>query len=101
MKQTKLRDTLAKWQTELSDSDSVRRPTIERFSPLNTEKFANNLKLEERGAERGKENLPSTNAESLDDVEEKILQIVRDEIHKPRDRFDANQSTYEEARKLS
>ena len=96
MKQTKLRDTLAKWQTELSDSDSVRRPSIERFPPLNTEKIAKDLNLEERGTERGKDNLPAKDDETFDVVEEEILQVVRDEIHKSRVRFETNQSTYED-----
>ena len=96
MKQNKLRDTLAKWQTVLADSDSVRHPTIERFPPLNIKKIASDLKLEERGTERGQANLPSEGAKDLDNVEIEIVQVVHDEMQKSRSRFEANQSTYED-----
>ena len=96
MKQTSLKDTLSKWQDDLADTNSVRRPTIERFAPLNTKKIATELYIEKRAIDNGEKNLPAREANNLDDVEKEIVQVVRDEIYKSRERFEENQATYEE-----
>ena len=96
MKQTSLKETLTKWQDDLADINSVRRPTIERFAPLNTKKIAKDLKIEQRAHENGSNNLPAREAKDLDEVEKEIVQVVREEINKSRQRFEENQKTYED-----
>ena len=48
------------------------RPATTIFLDLNVDRVADDMKLVERGAERGRQNRPTTNAQTLDDVEHQV-----------------------------
>ena len=56
------------------------RPTTEVFLDLNVNRVADNLNLAIDGADRGAENRPSTDAETLDDIEHQVVELI--ECHK-------------------
>ena len=56
------------------------RPTTEIFLDLNVNRGADNLNLAVNGGERGAENRPSADAETFDDVEHQVVELI--ETHK-------------------
>lgn len=56
------------------------RPATTVFLDLNVDRLADDLKLVERGRERGSQNRPSTESQTLDDVEHQIVERI--EAHK-------------------
>lgn len=54
------------------------KATTEIFPQLDVEKIAKEMELAELGTSRGKENLPTSDAESFDDTELTILERVQD-----------------------
>jgi hypothetical protein len=56
------------------------RPSTEIFLDLNLNRVADNLNLTSGGAERGAENRPSTDAETFDDIEHQVVELI--ETHK-------------------
>ena len=52
------------------------RPATEIFLDLNIDRIADTLKLAQRGRERGAQNRPSSDAQTLDDVEHQILERI-------------------------
>ena len=48
-------------------------PDLTVFRPLDIERYAKRLSLEQRGAERGAANQPAPDATSLDDIESEIV----------------------------
>jgi hypothetical protein len=56
------------------------RPATTIFLDLNVDRVADDLKLVERGRERGSQNRPSADSQTLDDVEHQIVE--RTEAHK-------------------
>ena len=56
------------------------RPTTEIFLDLNVNRVADNLNLAADGSDRGAENRPSADAETLDDVEHRVVEFI--ESHK-------------------
>jgi hypothetical protein len=58
----------------------IYRPATQIFLDLNVDKLTEDLKLVERGAERGTANRPDSSAETLDDIEHQIVEKI--ESHK-------------------
>ncbi len=56
------------------------RPATEIFLDLNVNRVADNLDLAIDGSDRGAENRPSTDAETLDDIEHQVVELI--ETHK-------------------
>jgi uncharacterized protein YukE len=56
------------------------RPATTIFLDLNVDRVADELQLIERGKERGSQNRPTTDAQTLDDVEHQIIERI--EAHK-------------------
>jgi hypothetical protein len=56
------------------------RPATQIFLDLNVDRIADSLQLAKRGRERGSTNRPSTESESLDDIEHQIVERI--ESHK-------------------
>ena len=56
------------------------RPATTIFLDLNVDRVADDLKLVERGRERGSQNRPSADSQTLDDVEHQIVERI--EAHK-------------------
>ena len=56
------------------------RPATEVFLDLNADRVAEELQLAKRGAERGTENRPAKDAQTLDDIEHQIIERI--ETHK-------------------
>lgn len=60
------------------EGDSV-KPVAGFLRPIDTKKISSELKLEEAGAERGNANLPPSEADSYDSVEQAIVQKLESE----------------------
>src|SRR5579871_5496352 len=56
------------------------RPATTIFLDLNVDRVADDMKLAERGTERGGQNRPTTDAQTLDDIEHQVVERV--EAHK-------------------
>jgi hypothetical protein len=56
------------------------RPTTDIFLDLNVNRVADNLNLAADASDRGAENRPSADAETLDDVEHRVVELI--ETHK-------------------
>src|ERR1700758_1414432 len=56
------------------------RPATTIFLDLNVDRVADEMRLAERGTERGKQNRPTTDAQTLDDVEHQVVERI--EAHK-------------------
>ncbi len=56
------------------------RPATTIFLDLNVDRVADEMKLAERGSERGGQNRPTTDAQTLDDIEHQVVERV--EAHK-------------------
>ena len=56
------------------------RPATEIFLDLNVDRVADNLGLASNGSDRGAENRPSADAETFDDVEHRVVELI--ETHK-------------------
>ncbi len=56
------------------------RPSTEIFLDLNVNRVADNLHLAIDGSERGAENRPTTDAETFDDIEHRVVELI--ETHK-------------------
>jgi hypothetical protein len=56
------------------------RPATTIFLDLNVDRVAGEMRLAERGTERGKQNRPTTDAQTLDDVEHQVVERI--EAHK-------------------
>src|SRR5579871_2256014 len=56
------------------------RPATTIFLDLNVDRVADDMKLAERGTERGGQNRPTTEAQTLDDVEHQVVERI--EAHK-------------------
>lgn len=64
----------------LSQPQHPYRPTTEVFLDLNVDRVADNLNLAVEGSTRGAENRPSSDAETLDDIEHRVVELI--ETHK-------------------
>ncbi len=95
MKPSRVKDTIAKLQTDLADSGTIKRPTIEPYSPLDTKKVSRKMKLASRGTERGSQDFPRTEDDGPDEVETEIIQFLQADIQKTKEQFEDSQSTYE------
>src|SRR5258708_27219506 len=56
------------------------RPATTIFLDLNVDRLADELQLVSRGKERGSQNRPTTDAQTLDDIEHQIVERI--EAHK-------------------
>ncbi|MGO8912543.1 MAG: hypothetical protein ACLQDM_24900 [Bradyrhizobium sp.] len=56
------------------------RPSTEIFLDLNVDRVADNLSLASNGSDRGAENRPSADAETYDDIEHRVVELI--ETHK-------------------
>lgn len=64
----------------LNQPPHVYRPATTIFLDLNVDRVADELKLVERGRERGSQNRPTADSQTLDDVEHQIVERI--EAHK-------------------
>jgi hypothetical protein len=71
---------LARLWTLLNQPIHPYRPATTVFLDLNVDRLADDLKLAERGRERGTQNRPPTDAQTMDDVEHQLIERV--EAHK-------------------
>src|SRR5260370_17116392 len=60
----------------LSQPQHPYRPTTEVFLDLNVDRVADNLSLAVEGSARGAENRPSSDAETLDDIEHRVVELI-------------------------
>ena len=52
------------------------RPATEIFLDLNVDRIADEMRLAERGKERGAQNRPASDTQTLDDIEHQIMERV-------------------------
>ena len=69
--------------------DSIHEPKFELFCTIDVNKVAERLSLHSRGTERGNEELPESNDEILDEVEQEIVSLIEKDL-------DRNQKIYED-----
>jgi hypothetical protein len=67
---------LARLKALFSEPQHPYRPATEIFLDLNVGRIADTLKLPQRGQERGAQNRPAADAQTLDDVEHQILERI-------------------------
>ena len=70
--------------------------TTSIFPNLNVGKLASDLRLEEKGASRGKANQPPANSETLDDVEHLIVERIEQERRAAHGSYNDQLQTYSE-----
>ena len=75
-----LQDTLSRLRETVSDSPHDYVPSILSFPNLDVNKIARDMKLAERGKERGAKNMPNSDGETFDDVENEIIEYIESEI---------------------
>lgn len=66
------------------------------FPQLDTAVTKKRLKLDERGQERGRQNLPCTDAKALDDVEQNIVTLIQSESQTSLDKVLGHLRTYQD-----
>jgi uncharacterized protein YukE len=71
---------IARIRALLSNPAHPYRPATTIFLDLSVDRLADEFRLAERGAERGSENRPTSDAQGLDDVEHQIIERI--EAHK-------------------
>jgi len=71
---------IARIRALLNQPQHPYRPATTIFLDLNVDRVADDLRLVERGTERGSQNRPSADAQTLDDVEHQIIERI--EAHK-------------------
>lgn len=70
------------------------RPSILSFLQLNVKKVANDLKLAERGKQRGEKNEPISEGQAFDDVENEVIELIEGEVKKAHQALLDDLSTY-------
>ena len=89
-----LQDTLSRLKERMSDYPHNYVPSILSFPDLNVNKIARDLKLSERGKERGERDVPSTDGDAFDDVENEVIEFIESEIKKADATLHDDLSTY-------
>jgi hypothetical protein len=89
-----LQDSLSRLAERISEPPHAYRPSILSFLQLNVQKGAKDLKLAERGRERGARNEPSADSEALDDVENEVIEFIEGEVKKAHAALLDDLSTY-------
>ena len=69
--------------------DTIHEQKLELFCAIDVTKVAEKLSLHSRGAERGNKELPESNDEKLDEVEQEIVHLIEKDL-------DRNQKIYED-----
>lgn len=77
-----LQDSLTRLLDRMSDHPHIYRPSILSFLQLDAKKIARELRLAERGKERGEKNAPPTDSEVFDDVENEVIELIEGEVKK-------------------
>ena len=66
------------------------------FAPLSVDKIKQKLHLKEEAASRGRSNLPPKTAANFDDVEQKIVSYIDNEIHKATESYHDHMISFEQ-----
>ena len=69
-------------------------PPVQPFHELDLEKIKNDLDLAREGEVRGEKNLPSSNSEVLDDIENRIVTTIETELKRQQQSFNDQMNTY-------
>lgn len=89
-----LQDSLSRLMERMSDHPHIYQPSILSFLQLDVIKIATDLKLAERGKERGKKNEPPADSEAFDDVENEVIELIEGEVKKAHAALLDDLSTY-------
>lgn len=77
-----LQDSLARLMDKVGDHAHDYHPSIMSYLEFNTDKVARDLKISDRGRERGERNEPPDKLETVDAVENEILERIENEVRK-------------------
>ena len=89
-----LQESLAKLREKLGDAPHAYRPSILSFLQLNVQKIARELKLAERGMERGQKDEPPADSIVFDNVEHEVIELAEGELKKAQAAISDDLSTY-------
>lgn len=89
-----LQDSLSLLAQRFSEHPHIYQPSILSFLQLNTKKIAKDLKVAERGNERGQKNEPPADTETFDDVENEVIELIEGEVKKAHAALLEDLSTY-------
>ncbi len=71
-------------------------PTTDVFPPINVDKIASDLRLEQAGSDRGAKDLPGPDDHGFDSVEHRIIDAIDALRHKGLDHYHQHQKVYAE-----
>lgn len=77
-----LQESLARLMDRMADHPHMYHPSILSFLQLDVSKIAKDLRLSERGQERGQRNQPASDDEAFDVVENEVLELIEGEVRK-------------------
>lgn len=89
-----LQASLEKLRSGVLQDTQVYRPSILSFLQLNVDKVAKQLKLAQRGSERGKQGEPPGNVKAFDEVENEVLEFIEGEVKKAHAALHDDLTTY-------
>jgi hypothetical protein len=89
-----LQDSLSRLAERISEHPHVYRPSILSFLQLEVKKIAKDLRLAERGRERGEKKEPPADSEVLDEVENEAIELIEGEVKKAHAALLDDLSTY-------
>lgn len=89
-----LQESLSRLMERMSDYPHIYQPSILSFLQLNVKKIANDLKLAERGLERGAKNQPAADGDAFDNVENEVIELIESEVKKAHEALLSDLSTY-------
>lgn len=80
----------------LGQFGSVYGDTPLTFPQLDIEKIKDRLNLKQLGEDRGNKNLPPADTKALDDIEQRIVTFIEDEVKDSKERYYDNQRSFED-----
>ena len=89
-----LQDSLSRLMERMSDPPHPYQPSILSFPQLDIQKISRDLKLRDRGAERGRANRPPEDRDSFDVAENEIVEFIEGEVKKAHETLLNERSTY-------
>ena len=92
--QMSLTESVQKLKGSLMETDTIHEQNYQLFSTMDVQKTAKKLSLINRGTERGSKELPSSNDENFDEVEQQIINLVEKDLDRNQKVYDDQTSIY-------
>jgi hypothetical protein len=78
----------------ITSTDQIHVSSINEFLPLDIKNIKKKLKIAERATENGSRELPSSESDDLDDVENEIVNMIETERSRCLNEFNSNLTSY-------